>query len=111
LGNYADIAVISPVSLFHVNKSSYWHIKLKFEKQKVMTMKTKITLLKMHWIILCSLCMSCSFAQTWQWGKRGGGDGSINDSYSTERVKRIVTDSHGNVYALCSVSSPNLDID
>jgi len=70
----------------------------------------KITLLT-AFIVVAWLGISACSAQTWQWGKRGGGDGIINDSYSTERVKRIVTDSHGNMYALCSVTSSNLDID
>lgn len=49
--------------------------------------------------------------QSWQWGKRGGGDGALGDINNTERVKAIATDSQGNVYALCTVSALNLDVD
>ena len=67
-------------------------------------MKTTLT-------ILLTLLLSNVQAQSWQWGKRGGGDQAIGDLNSTERVRMIKTDTQGNVYAICPVSTPNLNID
>ncbi|SCY66959.1 T9SS type A sorting domain-containing protein [Flavobacterium caeni] len=67
--------------------------------------------MKTIYLLLFSI-LSCHLgAQSWQWGKRGGGDQAIGDLNWTERVRSIKTDSQGNVYAICPVSTPNLNID
>ncbi len=71
--------------------------------------------MKKHLTTLLFICyITTSFAQTWQWGKRGGSMGSINSSGSggrQEEAYSIVTDSQKNIYLLSVVGSPNIDFD
>ncbi|WP_290874121.1 T9SS type A sorting domain-containing protein [Flavobacterium sp.] len=50
------------------------------------------------------------FSQTWQWGKRGGGNGVSGFDYQ-EEVRAIETDSQGNVYILSPIAPGGIDID
>ncbi|SCY66918.1 T9SS type A sorting domain-containing protein [Flavobacterium caeni] len=61
-------------------------------------------------LLVFLVSMLCN-AQSWQWGKRGGGDQAISDLNWIETVRTIKVDSQGNVYAICPVSTANLDVD
>ena len=50
------------------------------------------------------------FSQTWQWGKRGGGNG-VNGFDYQEEVRAIETDSQGNVYIFANIAPGGIDID
>ncbi|MBA3828467.1 MAG: T9SS type A sorting domain-containing protein [Taibaiella sp.] len=50
-------------------------------------------------------------AQSWQWGKRGGGSVSTGIYGSTENVIDIATDKWGNLYVLANVFGYSPDID
>jgi hypothetical protein len=50
------------------------------------------------------------FSQSWQWGKRGGGNGVSGFDYQ-EEVRAIETDSQGNVYILSPIAPGGIDID
>ncbi|MEO6831386.1 MAG: T9SS type A sorting domain-containing protein [Chitinophagaceae bacterium] len=53
-----------------------------------------------------------SEAQTWQWGKRGGGQFDGNNSSPHEAVKSMATDKNGNVYTLSVIeASGTPDVD
>lgn len=67
--------------------------------------------MKKYYIFLLVFISICTNAQSWQWGKRGGGDQALGDANWSERVRAIKTDSQGNIYAICPVSTPNLNID
>jgi hypothetical protein len=61
-------------------------------------------------LILLLLCCFASYSQTWQWGKRGGGNGVSGFDYQ-EEVRAIETDSQGNVYILSPIAPGGIDID
>ncbi|MFN3969113.1 MAG: T9SS type A sorting domain-containing protein [Flavobacterium sp.] len=50
------------------------------------------------------------YGQSWQWGKRGGGNGVSGSTYE-EDVRAIETDSQGNVYILSPLSPGSVDVD
>ncbi|MDD3005506.1 T9SS type A sorting domain-containing protein [Flavobacterium sp.] len=51
-------------------------------------------------------------AQTWQWGKRGGGtDNTIFNYDSWEKIQSMATDTNGNIYILGTVGIANVNID
>ena len=54
-----------------------------------------------------------NYAQTWQWGKRGGSADLLSEGAGArqEEVYSIVTDSNKNIYTLSSVGITNLNID
>jgi hypothetical protein len=50
-------------------------------------------------------------AQSWQWGKRGGGEYSTNTGNQTEGVYSIVTDNNKNIYTLSVITDSNSNVD
>lgn len=64
-------------------------------------------------LLFCVIFSLCSTAQTWQWGRRGGGMESLstNSNNLPEEVYSLATDSNGNIYGLSKVSKTNLNID
>lgn len=51
-------------------------------------------------------------AQSWQWGKRGGGtDNTIFNYDSWEKIQSMATDTNGNIYILGTVGIANVNID
>jgi len=62
----------------------------------------KITILK----IVLVLISVTGYAQSWQWGKRGGGSGN-----NAETIQSMATDSQKNIYATAIVSAINIDVD
>ncbi len=52
-----------------------------------------------------------STAQSWQWGKRGGGEYSTNTGNQPEGVYSIVTDSNKNIYTLSVITDSNSNVD
>ncbi len=65
-------------------------------------------------ILLCSIMIFIlsaeAYSQSWLWGKRGGSETQSGNG-SWETVNDITTDNNGNVYALCRVDLPGMDID
>jgi hypothetical protein len=59
------------------------------------------------------LLFSCGLmhAQSWQWGKRGGGDSKLYSGTWPEGVRSISTDLQGNVYFVSPIGITNPDID
>lgn len=56
------------------------------------------------------LSVTFTYGQSWQWGKRGGGNGVSGFDYQ-EEVRAIKTDSQGNVYILSPIAPGGIDID
>ncbi len=50
-------------------------------------------------------------AQSWQWGKRGGGEYSTNTGNQPEGVYSIVTDNNKNIYTLSVITDGNSNVD
>jgi hypothetical protein len=72
----------------------------------------KILLTSFFLLSSCLFSLHTLHAQTWQWGKRGGGaDALSNNAYGPENVRRIATDAQGNVFAISTVSKTALNID
>ncbi|MBA4133920.1 MAG: hypothetical protein C0525_04250 [Flavobacterium sp.] len=62
-------------------------------------------------LILLLLCpFAGAYSQSWQWGKRGGGNG-VNGFDYQEEVRAIETDSQGNVYIFANIAPGGIDID
>ncbi len=61
-------------------------------------------------LLLLFLISSTSYAQSWQWGKRGGGNGTNGYDYQ-EEVRAIKTDAQGNVYILSPIAAGGIDVD
>lgn len=65
-------------------------------------------------ILLCSIMTlvlsGAAYSQDWQWGKRGGSE-TLSGNGIWETVYDITTDNNGNIYALCRVDHPGMDID
>jgi hypothetical protein len=59
-------------------------------------------------LFLCG-CNTAGYAQSWVWGKRGGGSGAIE--YNPETIQSLAVDSQRNIYATSVVSSYDIDID
>ena len=57
-------------------------------------------------IVVLGFCSTVSMAQSWVWGKRGGGSGN-----TVETIQSMAIDSHNNIYATAMVSAYNIDID
>ena len=57
-------------------------------------------------VLSCLLTFSAS-AQTWQWGRRGGGALGTSSNNKPESVYSIVTDSQKNVYTLSYLGEVN----
>ncbi len=57
-------------------------------------------------IVVLGCCSTLATAQSWVWGKRGGGSGN-----TVETIQSMAIDSHNNIYATSIVSSENLDVD
>lgn len=60
-------------------------------------------------LVLLVLSTSECFAQTWQWGKRGGGTGEFQNVFET--VNGLATDKAGNVYAIGDAWYPGINVD
>jgi len=56
------------------------------------------------------LSVTFTYSQSWQWGKRGGGNG-VNGFDYQEEVRAIETDSQGNVYIFSPIAPGGIDID
>ena len=69
------------------------------------------TIIKTSLFFLILLTTTTIFAQSWQWGKRGGGVGSGVYYSSREDLYAIVTDSDNNIYGLSKVYEGGIDID
>jgi len=76
--------------------------------QWVIILKMKST--RYRFIGIALLSTFFCFSQTWQWGKRGGGNGVSGFDYQ-EEVRAIETDSQGNVYILSPIAPGGIDID
>lgn len=62
-------------------------------------------------IVILTLLFSFGlYGQSWQWGKRGGGNG-VNGFTYEEDVRAIKTDAQGNVYILSPLAPGSVDID
>jgi len=62
-------------------------------------------------LILLLLCpFAGAYSQSWQWGKRGGGNG-VNGFDYQEEVRAIETDSQGNVYIFANIAPGGIDVD
>lgn len=62
-------------------------------------------------IVILTLLFSFGlYGQSWQWGKRGGGNGTNGFTYE-EDVRAIKTDAQGNVYILSPLSPGSVDVD
>lgn len=68
---------------------------------------------KLYATLLIFFCITSTFAQTWQWGKRGGSTENISGFFGLrqEEAYSIVTDSQKNIYMLSVVGASDLDID
>ncbi len=62
-------------------------------------------------LLLTFLISNITFSQSFQWGKRGGGNNSISYDLDAEQPLKIVTDSNNNVYTISRVTSTGLDVD
>ncbi|CAM3626037.1 hypothetical protein FLGE108171_06880 [Flavobacterium gelidilacus] len=62
-------------------------------------------------LLLTFLISNITFSQSFQWGKRGGGNNSISSDERAEQALKIVTDLNNNVYTLSRVTSISLDVD
>lgn len=51
-------------------------------------------------LLLTFLITNLTFSQSFQWGKRGGGNNSISTDERAEQAIKIVTDLNNNVYTL-----------
>ena len=74
----------------------------------------KLYLLNYKYFILFLLLLGAYpiQAQTWQWGKRGGGtDNTIFNYDSWEKIQSMATDINGNIYILGTVGIANVNID
>ncbi|WP_276132475.1 PKD domain-containing protein [Polluticoccus soli] len=56
-------------------------------------------------ILLVILQSASSFAQSWQWGKRGGGNTNGLNSTPEDNVMDMATDRNGNVYVLSVIET------
>lgn len=56
-------------------------------------------------------CLYSLQAQSWQWGKRGGGADALIYSQGPESVKSMATDALGNIFIISDVSKTGLNID
>ena len=62
-------------------------------------------------ILLTLLISNITFSQSFQWGKRGGGNNSISSEERAEQALKIVTDPNNNLYTISRVTSTGLDVD
>ena len=62
-------------------------------------------------ILLTLLISNITFSQSFQWGKRGGGNNNISTDLRAEQALKIVTDPNNNVYTISRVTSTGLDVD
>jgi hypothetical protein len=65
-------------------------------------------------LLLTFLITNLAFSQTFQWGKRGGGNNSITTGGLTVRAEeaiKVVTDANNNIYTISRVTSTGLDVD
>ncbi|CAM3626172.1 T9SS type A sorting domain-containing protein [Flavobacterium gelidilacus] len=62
-------------------------------------------------LLLTFLITNITFSQSFQWGKRGGGNNSISFEEDAEQPLKIVTDAANNVYTISRVTSTGLDVD
>jgi hypothetical protein len=62
-------------------------------------------------IFVLLLAYMPTFAQSWQWGKRGGSADMFSVSGSDETVIDMATDKNGNVYILSNVGTTALNVD
>lgn len=71
----------------------------------------KATILLLGYFILLSAGVTeiKLYAQSWQWGDRGGSPQSVSSS-NWEEVKDMAVDVNGNVYILANVKSDNIDV-
>ncbi|MBW7912385.1 MAG: T9SS type A sorting domain-containing protein [Taibaiella sp.] len=71
----------------------------------------KATILLLGYFILLSAGVTeiKLYAQSWQWGDRGGSPQSVSSS-NWEEVKDMAVDLNGNVYILANVKSDNIDV-
>lgn len=76
-------------------------------------MKIGMNHLKLIYILLTVLLLEQPiYAQSWQWGKRGGSYSSPTGAAGwDEEAVDVATDMNGNVYTLSKVQVPGLDID
>ena len=77
-------------------------------------MKTKLPIRPYLIPIIFLLLPLTLFSQTFQWGKRGGGNNSITTGSLTVRAEEaidIVTDANNNIYTISRVTSTGLDVD
>jgi hypothetical protein len=65
-------------------------------------------------LLLTLIISNITFSQTFQWGKRGGGNNSITTGGLTVRAEeaiKVVTDANNNIYTISRVTSTGLDVD
>jgi hypothetical protein len=63
-------------------------------------------------LLLITLIISnITYSQSFQWGKRGGGDNSISSEERAEQALKVVTDPNNNIYTISRVTATGLDVD
>ena len=72
-------------------------------------MKASILLLAYFILLSAGETGEKLYAQSWQWGDRGGSPQSVSSS-NWEEVKDMAVDVNGNVYILANVKSDNIDV-
>jgi hypothetical protein len=62
-------------------------------------------------LLLTLIISNITYSQSFQWGKRGGGDNSISSEERAEQALKVVTDPNNNVYTISRVTATGLDVD
>jgi hypothetical protein len=62
-------------------------------------------------LLLTLIISNITYSQSFQWGKRGGGDNSISFNEDAEQALKVVTDPNNNIYTISRVTSTGLDVD
>jgi hypothetical protein len=62
-------------------------------------------------LLLTLIISNITFSQSFQWGKRGGGDNSISSEERAEQALKVVTDPNNNIYTISRVTATGLDVD
>ncbi|CAM3704731.1 T9SS type A sorting domain-containing protein [Flavobacterium gelidilacus] len=62
-------------------------------------------------LLLTLIISNITYSQSFQWGKRGGGDNSISFNEDAEQAFKVVTDANNNVYTISRVTNTGLDVD
>jgi hypothetical protein len=62
-------------------------------------------------LLLTLIISNITYSQSFQWGKRGGGDNSISFNEDAEQALKVVTDPNNNIYTISRVTATGLDVD